>query len=184
MKRIMPAMVLALVCWEVNAKADEGVNELCRDLINSIAADDPVAYAQCFTTIRQIKSGAKMMAPTLTDKDLQRIEDKFRKRNTTIRHSFRIIQEQIGDPKASLKFVSAEAKVKTEKIGNTHVTSTSSILCRFNVNEQKWVLRLDDGVLLENQWFLSDDPVSLETHQKKILLRPFNGKYGHVTEKK
>ena len=184
MKRIMPALVLALVSWGASVKADEGVNELCKDLINSIAADDPVAYAQCFTTIRQIKSGTKMMAPKLTDKDMQRIEDKFRKRNTTIRHSFRIIQEQIADPKASLKFVSAEAKVKTENFGTTRVTSTSSILCRFKVNEQEWVLNLDDGVFLEDQWFLSDDPVSLETHDKKILFRLFDSRYGRVIEKK
>jgi hypothetical protein len=189
MKRIMTALLLALASCAISARADEGVNELCRDLINSIAADDPVAYAQCYTTIRHRKSGMKKISPTLTDKDMQRIEDKFRKRNTTIRHSFRIIREQIADPKARMQFVSAEAKVKTEMFGNTNVTVTSSILCRFKVNEQEWVLLLDDGIFLDNRWFLSDDPVSLETPTKKIGFRPSgrdkDGRiiYGRVTKK-
>ena len=39
-------------------------------------------------------------------------------------------------------------------------------------DEEEWVLHLDDGVLQDGQWFLSDDPVSLETPTKKILFRP------------
>jgi hypothetical protein len=181
MKCIM--LILALT---VSASADEGVSELCKDLINSIAADDPVAYAQCYTTIQHRKRG---MSSTWTAEDMKRIQDKFRQRNTTIWHSFRVIREQIADPKARLQFVSAEAKVKTETFRNVRVAITSSILCRFRVNGQEWVLLLDDGIFLDGRWFLADDPVSLETPKRKIRFRP-SGRdkdghliYGRVIEK-
>ena len=108
----------------------------------------------------------------LSTKDAQRLLGKFRQRNTTIRHSFRIMREQIPDPKAKIQFVSVDAKIKTETFRGLTITATSQILLRFRVDDEEWVLHLDDGVLQDGQWFLSDDPVSLETPTKKILFRP------------
>ena len=172
MKHIFAALVLAMACCSFSATADEGIDELCREVLNSIAADDPVAYAQCYSTNRHRKRQMSKLGPSLSAEDTQRLLGKFRQRNTTIRHSFRIMREQIPDPKAEIKFVSAEAKVKTETFRGLTITTTSQILLRFRVDEEEWVLDLDDGVLLDGQWFLSDDPVSLETPTKKILFRP------------
>ena len=183
MTRLMLIVVFALTGGAASATADEDVDNLCTDLINSIAANDLIAYAQCWSTIRHTTRGMKTLFPNLTDKDMQRIEDKFHARNTTIRHSFRVIREQVTDPNAKIQFVSAETRVKTETIGDNEISGFSMLLCRFRVNEQEWLLKLDDGILLDNRWFLSDDPVSLETHEKRIKLRKFKGKYGHVTEK-
>jgi hypothetical protein len=71
-----------------------------------------------------------------------------------------------------IKFVSADAKVKTETFRGLTTTTTSQILLRFRVGDEEWVMDLDDGVLKDGQWFLSDDPASLETPTKKILFRP------------
>ena len=161
-----------MACCSFSAAAEDGIEELCREVLNSIAADDPVAYAQCYSTNRHRKRQMSKLGPPLSADDTQRLLGKFRQRNTTIRHSFRIMREQIPDPKAKIKFVSAEAKVKTETFRGLTITTTSQILLRFRVDEEEWVLHLDDGVLQDGQWFLSDDPVSLETPTKKILFRP------------
>ena len=187
MKHIIVASVLALASCLPNAAADEGIDELCRELLDSIAADDPVAYAQCYTGIRHRKRAMSLLI--VSDEDRQRLLDKFRDRNTTIRHSFRIMQEQIAGPKAKIEFISAEAKVETETFRGVRTTLTSQILCRFRVNGEEWVLDLDDGILLDGQWFLSDDPSSLENGMKRINFRPSgrdkegNTIYGRVVEK-
>ncbi len=187
MKHIIFASVLTLASCLPNATADEGIDELCRELLDSIAADDPVAYAQCYTTIRHRKRAMSLLS--VSDEDTQRLMDKLRDRNTTIRHSFRIMREQIAGPKAKIEFISAEAKVETENFGGVRTTLTSQILCRFRVNGEAWVLNLDDGILLDGQWFLSDDPSSLENSMKKISFRPSgrdkegNTEYGRVVEK-
>ena len=172
MKLIITTSLLALASYLPRATADEGIDELCRELLDSIAADDPVAYAQCYTTISHRKRQISKLNLPSHAVDRQRLLAKLRLRNTTIRHSFRIMREQIADPKAKIKFVSAEAKVKTETFRGLTITTTSQILLRFRVDEEEWVLHLDDGVLQDGQWFLSDDPVSLETPTKKILFRP------------
>ena len=172
MKHIFAALVLAMACCSFSAAAEDGVEELCREVLNSIVADDPVAYAQCYSTNRHRKRQMSKLGLPLSTDDTQRLLGKFRQRNTTIRHSFRIMREQIPDPKAKIKFVSAEAKVKTETFRGLTITTTSQILLRFRVDDEEWVLHLDDGVLQDGQWFLSDDPVSLETPTKKILFRP------------
>ena len=172
MKHIFSASVLAMACCSFSEAAEDGIEELCREVLNSIAADDPVAYAQCYSTNRHRKRQTSKLGPPLSTDDTQRLLGKFRQRNTTIRHSFRIMREQIPDPKAKIQFVSAEAKVKTETFRGLTITATSQILLRFRVDEEEWVLDLDDGILLDGQWFLSDDPVSLETPTKKILFRP------------
>ena len=172
MKHIFSASVLAMACCSFSEAAEDGIEELCREVLNSIAADDPVAYAQCYSTNRHRKRQMSKLGSSLSADDTQRLLGKFRQRNTTIRHSFRIMREQIPDPKAEIKFVSAEAKVKTETFRGLTITTTSQILLRFRVDEEEWVLHLDDGVLQDGQWFLSDDPVSLETPTKKILFRP------------
>ena len=161
MKLIITTSLLALVSYLPRATADEGIDELCRELLDSIAADDPVAYAQCYTTVRHRKNQISKLNLPSHAVDRQRLLAKLRKRNTTIRHSFRIMQEQIGDPKAKIEFVSAEANVETVTFMGVRTTGTSRILCRFRVNGEEWVLDLDDGVLLDGQWFLSDDPSSL-----------------------
>jgi hypothetical protein len=189
MKRLMAASVIVLASCLVSATADEGIDELCRELLDSIAADDPVAYAQCYSTIRHRKRQLSKSAPPVPAEDRQRLLGKFRERNTTIRHSFRIMREQVPDPKTKIKFVSAEAKVTTETFRGLSITGASEILCRFRVNNEQWVLVLDDGILLDGQWFLGDDPVSLETPTKKIRFRPSgrdkDGRiiYGRVTKK-
>ena len=172
MKLIIITSLLALASYSPRATADERIDELCRELLDSIAADDPVAYAQCYTTISHWKRVISKLNTTGDPVDRQRLLGKLRDRNTTIRHSFRIMREQIADPKAKIEFVSAEANVETETFMGVRTTGTSRILCRFRVNGEEWVLDLDDGVLLDGQWFLSDDPVSLETPTKKILFRP------------
>ena len=172
MKHICAASVLAMACCSFSAAAEDGIEELCREVLNSIASDDPVAYAQCYSTNRHRKRQMSKLGPSPSADDTQRLLGKFRQRNTTIRHSFRIMREQIPDPKAEIKFLSAEAKVKTETFRGLTITTTSQILLRFRVDEEEWVLHLDDGVLQDGQWFLSDDPVSLETPTKKILFRP------------
>jgi len=172
MKHIFAALFIAMACCSFSVAAEDGIEELCREVLNSIVADDPVAYAQCYSTNRHRKRQMSKLGPPLSTEDTQRLLSKFRQRNTTIRHSFRIMREQIPDPKAKIKFVSAEAKVKTETFRGLTITATSQILLRFRVDEEEWVLHLDDGVLQDGQWFLSDDPVSLETPTKKILFRP------------
>ena len=172
MKLIIITTLLALASYSPRATADERIDELCRELLDSIAADDPVAYAQCFTTISHRKRQISKLNLPGHAVDRQRLLAKLRERNTTIRHSFRIMREQIADPKAKIEFVSAEANVETETFMGVRTTGTSRILLRFRVDEEEWVLHLDDGVLLDSQWFLSDDPVSLETPTKKILFRP------------
>ena len=172
MKHIFAALVLAMACGSLSAAAEDGIEELCREVLNSIAADDPVAYAQCYSTNRHRKRQMSKLRPPLSTDDSQRLLGKFRQRNTTIRHSFRIMREQIADPKAKIKFVSADAKVKTETFRGLTTTTTSQILLRFRVDDEEWVMDLDDGVLKDGQWFLSDDPASLETPTKKILFRP------------
>ena len=172
MKLIITTSLLAFASYLPRATAVEGIDELCRELLDSIAADDPVAYAQCYTTISHRKKQISKLNLSSHDVDRQRLLGKLRDRNTTIRHSFRIMREQIPDPKAKIQFVSAEAKVKTETFKGLTITATSQILLRFRVNEEEWILHLDDGVLQDGQWFLSDDPVSLETPTKKILFRP------------
>ena len=172
MKQISAVLVLAMACCSFSAAAEDGIEELCREVLNSIASDDPVAYAQCYSTNRHRKRQMSKLGPPLSTDDTRRLLGKFRQRNTTIRHSFRIMREQIPDPKAEIKFLSAEAKVKTETFRGLTITTTSQILLRFRVDEEEWVLHLDDGVLQDGQWFLSDDPVSLETPTKKILFRP------------
>ena len=172
MKLIVTSSLLALASYLPRATAVEGIDELCRELLDSIAADDPVAYAQCFTTISHRKRQISNLNHPGHAVDRQRILAKLRERNTTIRHSFRIMREQIANPKAKIEFVSAEANVKTETFMGVRTTGTSRILLRFRVDEEEWVLHLDDGVLQDGQWFLSDDPVSLETPTKKILFRP------------
>ena len=190
MKHICAASVLAMACCSFSAAAEDGIEELCREVLNSIAADDPVAYAQCYSTNRHRKRQMSKLGPSLSSEDTQRLLGKFRQRNTTIRHSFRIMREQIPDPKAEIKFVSAEAKVKTETFMGVRITCTSRILCRFRVNGEEWVLDLDDGVLLDGQWFLSDDPSSLENRFRMINFRPSgrdnegNIVYGRVVEKR
>ena len=128
------------------------------------------------------------LEPALPAADRQRLLEKFRQRNTTIRHSFRIMREQIPGAKAKIEFVSAEAKVETEMFRGLRVTKSGEILLRFRVNDEEWALRLDDGISLDGEWFLGDDPISLETPTKKILFRP-SGKdkdgrliYGRVIE--
>jgi len=171
------------------ATADEGIDELCRELLDSIVADDPVAYAQCYTTISHRKKQISKLNLPSHAVDRQRLLGKLRDRNTTIRHSFRIMREQIADPKAKIEFLSAEANVETETFMGVRTTGTSRILCRFRVNGEEWVLNLDDGVLLNGQWFLSDDPSSLENRFKMINFRPSgrdkegNIVYGRVIEK-
>ncbi len=188
MKHIIAASVLVLASCLPGAAEDEGIDELCRELLDSIAADDPVAYAQCYTTIRHQKRAMSLLS--VSDEDRQRHLGKLRDRNTTIRHSFRIMREQIAGPKAKIEFVSAEAKVGTETFRGFRSTGTSQILCRFRVNGEEWVLDLDDGILLDGQWFLSDDPSSLENRLKRIDFRPSgrdkegNIIYGRVEEKK
>ena len=172
MKHIFAALVLAMACCSFNAAAEDGIEELCREVLNSIAADDPVAYAQCYSTNRHRKRQMSKLGPPLSTDDTRRLLGKFRQRNTTIRHSFRIMREQIPDPKAEIKFLSVKAKVKKENFRGLTITTTSQILLRFRVDEEEWVLHLDDGVSLNGEWFLSDDPVSLETPTKKILFRP------------
>jgi len=172
MKLIITTSLLALASYLPRATADERIDELCRELLDSIAADDPVAYAQCYTTISHRKRQISKLNLPSHAVDRQRLLGKLRDRNTTIRHSFRIMREQIADPKAKIEFVSAEANVETETFMGVRTTGTSRILCRFRVNGEEWVLDLDDGVLQDGQWFLSDDPVSLETPTKKILFRP------------
>ncbi|MBT3468317.1 MAG: hypothetical protein HN467_03235 [Opitutae bacterium] len=172
MKHIFAALVLTMACCSFSVAAEDGIEELCREVLNSIVADDPVAYAQCYSTNRHRKRQMSKLGLPLSTDDTQRLLGKFRQRNTTIRHSFRIMREQIPDPKAKIKFVSAEAKVKTETFRGLTITTTSQILLRFRVDDEEWVLHLDDGVLQDGQWFLSDDPVSLETPTKKILFRP------------
>jgi len=190
MKHIFAALVLAMACCSFSAAAEDGVEELCREVLNSIAADDPVAYAQCYSTNRHRKRQMSKLGPSLSAEDTQRLLAKLRLRNTTIRHSFRIMREQIADPKAKIEFVSAEANVKTETFMGVRITCTSRILCRFRVNGEEWVLDLDDGVLLDGQWFLSDDPSSLENRFKMINFRPSgrdnegNIVYGRVVEKR
>ena len=99
------------------------------------------------------------------------------------------MREQIGDPKAKIEFVSAEANVETVTFMGVRTTGASRILCRFRVNGEEWVLDLDDGVLLDGQWFLSDDPSSLENRFKMINFRPSgrdkegNIVYGRVIKK-
>lgn len=172
MKHIFAALVLAMACCSFSAAAEDGIEELCREILDSIAADDPVAYAQCYSTIRHRKRQMSKLGAPLSTEDRQRLLGKFRQRNTTIHHSFRIMREQIPDPKAKIEFVSAEAKVKTETFRAVSITGTSQILLRFRVNDEEWVLHLDDGVLLDGEWFLGDDPVSLETPTKKVRFRP------------
>ena len=190
MKLIITTSLLALASYLPRATADEGIDELCRELLDSIAADDPVAYAQCYSTNRHRKRQMSKLGPSLSAEDTQRLLGKFRQRNTTIRHSFRIMREQIPDPKAEIKFVSAEANVKTETFMGVRTTGTSRILCRFRVNGEEWVLDLDDGILLDGQWFLSDDPSSLENRFRMINFRPSgrdkegNIVYGRVVEKR
>ncbi len=189
MKHIFAALVLAMACCSFSAAAEDGIEELCREVLNSIAADDPVAYAQCYSTIRQRKRQMSKLEAPLPVEERQRLLGKFRQRNTTIRHSFRIMREQIPDPKAKIEFVSAEAKVKTETFRGLSITTTSQILLRFRVDDEEWVLLLDDGISLDGEWFLGDDPISLETPTKKILFRPSgrdkDGRiiYGRVIEK-
>ena len=83
-----------------------------------------------------------------------------------------------------------EAKVKTETFRGLTITTTSQILLRFRVDEEEWVLDLDDGILLDGQWFLSDDPSSLENRFRMINFRPSgrdkegNIVYGRVVEKR
>ncbi|MGB0155491.1 MAG: hypothetical protein ACPGFB_15805 [Verrucomicrobiales bacterium] len=187
MKHIITASVLALASCLPSAAADEGIDELCRELLDSIAADDPVAYAHCYTTIRH--SRGQMSLLDASDEDRQRLLGKLRDRNTTIRQSFRIMREQIAGPGAKIEFTSAEAKVETETFRGVRSTGTSQILCRFRANSEEWVLDLDDGILLDGQWFLSDDPSSLENRFQRIDFRP-SGKdkegniiYGRVIEK-
>ena len=190
MKHIFAALVLAMACCSFSAAAEDGVEELCREVLNSIAADDPVAYAQCYSTNRHRKRQMSKLGPSLSAEDTQRLLGKFRQRNTTIRHSFRIMREQIPDPKAEIKFLSAEAKVKTETFRGLTITTTSQILLRFRVDDEEWVLDLDDGVLQDGQWFLSDDPSSLENRFRMINFRPSgrdkegNIVYGRVVEKR
>ena len=172
MKHIFAALVLTMACCTLSAAAKDGIEELCREVLNSIAADDPVAYAQCYSTNRHRKWQMSKLGPPLSADDTQRLLGKFRQRNTTIRHSFRIMREQIPDPKAKIQFVSVDAKIKTETFRGLTITATSQILLRFRVDDEEWALHLDDGVLQDGQWFLSDDPVSLETPTKKILFRP------------
>ena len=99
------------------------------------------------------------------------------------------MREQIADPKAKIEFVSAEANMETETFMGVRTTGTSRILCRFRVNGEEWVLDLDDGVLLDGQWFLSDDPSSMENRFRMINFRPSgrdkegNIAYGRIVEK-
>ena len=85
--------------------------------------------------------------------------------------------------------LAAEANVETETFMGVRTTGTSRILCRFRVNGEEWVLDLDDGVLLDGQWFLSDDPSSMENRAKMINFRPSgrdkegNIVYGRIVEK-
>ena len=44
-KHIFGALVLAMACCPFRAAADDGIDELCREVLHSIAADEPVAYA-------------------------------------------------------------------------------------------------------------------------------------------
>ena len=123
MKHICAVSVLAMACCSFSAAAEDGIEELCREVLNSIASDDPVAYAQCYSTNRHRKRQMSKLGLPLSTKDAQRLLGKFRQRNTTIRHSFRIMREQIADPKAKIKFVSADAKVKTQ----THMHARLSL---------------------------------------------------------
>ena len=124
MKHICAVSVLAMACCSFSAAAEDGIEELCREVLNSIASDDPVAYAQCYSTNRHRKRQMSKLGPPLSADDTQRLLGKFRQRNTTIRHSFRIMREQIPDPKAKIQFVSADANVKTETFKGLTITAT------------------------------------------------------------
>ena len=191
MKHIFTALVLAMASCSYSAAAEDGIDELCREVFDSIAADDPVAYAQCYSTIRHRKRQMTKLEPALPAADRQRLLGKFRQRNTTMRHSLRIMREQIPDAKATIEFVSAEAKVETETHRGLRFTKSSEIVLPFRVDDEEWALHLDDGISLDGEWFLGDDPISLETPTKKILFRP-SGRdrdkdrriiYGRVIEK-
>ena len=189
MKRKIAGSLLALLICLGSATADEGIDKLCRELLNSLAADDPVAYAQCYTTYRQTEQRWSKVEPPLPEHEMKRLLGKLRERNTTIRHSFRIMREQIADPKAKIEFVSAEAEVNTKTFMGVVITGTTDLVCRFRVNDEEWILDLDDAILLDGHWFITDDPASLETPANKINFRP-SGKdkygriiYGRVTEK-
>ncbi len=80
------------------------------------------------------------MKPSLPAADRQRLLGKFRQRNTTIRHSLRIMREQIPDPKAEIEFISTEANVETETVRGVSFTKSSEILLRFRVDDEEWVL--------------------------------------------
>lgn len=189
MKHIISAIMLAMTSCLPSAVADEGIEELCRELLESIAANDPVAYAQCYTTIRHRKKQMGKLNCPVDAVDRKRLLGKLRDRNTTIRNSFKIMRDHIIDAMAEIEFVSVEANVKTETFMGVRATGTSRIVCRFRVDSEEWVLDLDDGILLDGMWYLSDDPSYLENRFKKINFRP-SGKdaegntiYGRVTEK-
>ena len=189
MKHIISAIILAMTSYLPGAAADNGIEELCRELLDSIAANDPVAYAQCYTTFRHRKKAMDNLNLPADAVDRKRLLGKLRDRNTTIRHSFKIMRDQIIDDLAEIEFVSVEANVKTETFMGVRTTGTSRIVCRFRVDGEEWVLDLDDGILLDGMWYLSDDPSSLENRFKKINFRPSgrdaegNIIYGRVTQK-
>ena len=172
----------SLSACQLVANVDEGIDHLARKLIQAISVNDPIAYAQCFTTVDQTLDGLQVMFPRITEKELNRFRKKFHDRNVGIRHSFDIIRKQIPETESKVVFVSAEAE-GFEDIDAIDATSCSTIRLRFSIDGLPWTLTLDDGILLGNYWYLGDDPVSLESERTKINLRMFKGEYGHETTK-
>lgn len=150
-------------------------DKLGKALVLSIVNDDIRAYFRCWTTSIHRKKALKKYYPQVAEEGIKRLLDKLAPRDEIIVHSFKEIQRYINSnniDRKQIKFISCDVKYNPEEIFNGHkMISATQYTIHINVKGKEWVYRLDDCILLDNQWFFSDSPMDINLGNKTINFR-------------
>lgn len=158
-------MLLCFFNCPLNAQGRSAEEALGESLVAAIAADDVVAYSQCWISSRRIVAMMKGIGIDLPADAPNDIREKHALRNKDIAESFRKIQSLIDSRKIDRQSIRLKECVALSVRERKAPNGTIKKAGRFNlvliVNGEEWRFDINDGFVDNGVWYFSDSPVNL-----------------------
>ena len=160
---IAGSLGVVLVLYSSLAVQDETAEtEVGAALVAAIAADDIVAYSQCWTSARWSFATAKEYGVELPAAEAEKMRDYIQLRNKSIAESFQKIQSLINEQEIDRQMIrlkTCEARaVRERKAPNGTFRQAGGFSIEISAEAEEWQLEIDDAVMDRGIWHFTDSP--------------------------
>jgi hypothetical protein len=166
MNAVKLALLLIISSASILASAEDPALDLGNDLLSAIKDKDPIAFAHCWVSMRQMNSMLSELGVVLPEEKMSEMQVYMAARNRDIHETYTKVQKLLSDHSISTAGITIKSCIASnvrEKLapkGTLTKCSGFDIVVAVGTTDEIR-MSIDDGVFDGSTWYFSDSPTNL-----------------------